>query len=158
MAPELCGQHSEHAVRWHCATCGAPLCDQCGAGAFQSKVYCSRCLKNQQPVASEAQAPSDRGVGLGIGLSFFLLVLPSLVVGILAVAFQHSFVSAWIPWLGLISNPFVATGLAFFIAKRRGRQGLAKGLLIGLVIWIALTVLLVAACFGLVAVLSHTRR
>ena len=44
-------------------------------------------------------------------------------------------------WGGLIA--------IWIIARRRGRPGIAKGLLIGFLISISLAVLLVASCFGL---------
>ena len=150
MTTETCAVHPEKAVRWSCEKCQAPLCERCGAGAFQGKIYCSRCLGAVQLVEPSARPASKQGVGLGIGLAFACLVLPGLIAWLIALVLRQFYVS-WNPWLsglGFVLNPFVFTGLAILMAKRRGRHGIAKGLVIGLIIWVSLTVLLVAACFG----------
>jgi len=102
-------------------------------------------LDQARPSEAPSEPPEERGVGLGIGLAFLLILLPSPLWWLLR----------GVPWLAvLVGNPLVTVGVAYVIAKRRGRLGLAKGLRIGLVIWLSLAILLLAACFGLALIMG----
>ena len=162
MAPDLCSEHPAQTIQWRCATCGAPLCEACGAGALEGKIYCPKCLPDAKPAAVPTPQNADKGLGLGIGLSllsFFLL--PIALWGVLplarnAVGRVVGFPSVIRSLLFLVANPLVLIPIAALIARRRGKRGLAKGLIIGLIISVSLTVLLAAACFGLIFVLSKS--
>ena len=142
MSEPTCATHPGKTVRWHCHVCSLPLCDACGAGALDGRIYCPACLVKAQPTPATTPNASERGVGLGIGLALLLIVVAP--------------APAWwlfrsIPWLTfLVGNPFVTIGVAYWIARRKKRPGIAKGLLIGAVIWVSVILLLMAACFGMV--------
>ncbi len=98
---------------------------------------------------------SETGVGRGIGLAFLLVWLVPLVVwAVVGAVARVLHLPDWMSGIiaaGLLlaTNPFALIGLGYWIAKHNGKPGIAKGLLIGLVIWLALGVLLAAACFGI---------
>ena len=141
MANEMCRIHPMQEIQWFCETCQAPLCKACGAGAFQGKVYCSKCLARSSTVSVGQSPTSEKGLGLGIGLAFLLPILVSVCVLPIVSGRGLEWLS---PVIALLS--YLA---ALFITKRTGRTAVFKGLLIGLVIQISLVVLLAAACFGI---------
>lgn len=80
---------------------------------------------------------STRQLWMGIGLTF---VLPF-------AAGPFMWIFRDVPFAALLVGPasYIA---ALVITKRAGRQAMFKGLLIGLAIPVGLSILLVAACFG----------
>ena len=151
MIGETCPTHPEKLIQWHCDTCRATLCEACGAGAFQGKVYCSKCLPSL-PSVSAVPAPasaSERGLGLGIALAFLLPILGSVLLSLLSpliAGVVRGLPWLWWLWWGFSLLPYVT---ALVITKQTGRRGVFKGLLIGLVIQVGLVLLLMAACFGI---------
>ena len=161
MPEQVCALHSGQLAKWLCAICGKPLCAACGAGAFQGKIYCGTCLSTVSSAPAAVSPTPERGVGRGVGLAFLLLFAPlpiTWIIAILVGRLPADTARSLAPLgylLALVTNPLVLTLIAWWIARRRGHRGVAKGLLIGLLLWIALTILLVAACFGLIFLLSR---
>ena len=163
MTDASCLNHPGKTVRWLCATCGVPLCEACGAGALEGHVYCPKCLPSARPTFAIPPQKLEKDVKNGIRLSFLLFFLVTPFIWFLATLLLRLLpLEVYSYWLrlylvGLVGNPLVVIGVASWMAKQRGRPKLAKGLLIGLAIWIGLVVLLVAACFGGIALFSMRR-
>ena len=61
-SPE-CLIHLGKDVRWHCQVCQQPLCENCGAIAFQQKVFCQKCVPDyEQSVQPRARKTPPLGV------------------------------------------------------------------------------------------------
>lgn len=110
------------------------------------------------PLSGRAPAPRERdprgSLGAGIGLFFACLVGGGIVAWILRLAILAAVpdwtyagpmfvVPALLPWLA-------ALALGLWLASR-GRKRTALGILVGFGLLVAVVLLLVAACFGIVA-------
>lgn len=92
-AAEPCPSH-QHMIRWRCATCGAPLCADCGATSFEGRVFCQKCVRTASASASAVAQPAKAApqggetfetkigrywlnrIGIGslvLGVAFFIL-------------------------------------------------------------------------------------
>jgi hypothetical protein len=103
-----------------------------------------------KPTPSHAATPQeDRGsLGAGIGLAWAIAVVGNTFCAALMASLlgRHGdwVVSLWLlPYLAII-------GLAIFL-YRKGKPRTGQGLMLGLLSMIAVAVLLVAACFGLLS-------
>lgn len=110
-------------------------------------------------MAEVPQRPSSaRDVWIGIGLFVLCSMSGMIFTSVISLLRFIGIPGALVELLLIASATMVPIGLliaALVIARRNGRPGIVKGLIIG----ISITVLLVAACFGLVVVgLSHTNR
>ena len=98
-------------------------------------------------------SPSRGDVGRGIGLFFLYSISAGLLAKLLGVLLQRMMPLSAKSMLALVSivSNLLWLGLIIWtvvMAKRQGRPGIIKGLLMGFLIGLALTVLLVAAFFG----------
>lgn len=85
-----------------------------------------------------------RDVWIGIGLTVLYHMVNGTLISVLSVA---------LPYLGLVLA--IIAELAYIILLvRYARRAGHKGLIVGMVIVYALTLLLVAACFGIVFLLA----
>ena len=113
-----------------------------------------------QPPASNTPPPADNanegsvGTGIAICLALILFggpaigVVMSVLMGLLSATGINLYALAWLPaLLGPIILPVVA-GIWF---TRKGQRKTAKGVWLGMAIGFGLVLLLVAACFGLLA-------
>lgn len=107
-------------------------------------------IEPPKPTPSQAVAPQeDQGsLGAGIGLAWAIAVVGTTFCAALMASLmgRHSdwVVSLWLlPYLLII-------GLAVFL-YRKGKPRTGQGLMLGLLSIIAVAVLLVAACFGLLS-------
>lgn len=99
---------------------------------------------NPPPVPPGRSAPPvrERSLASGVGLAWLVMIVGEVLV----------FMSGW---LGIMLAGVLLPPLAILVwgivALARGRPRLGKGLLLGLASIFAVALLLVAACFGLVA-------
>ena len=110
---------------------------------------------SSQVPKQEQGRSSARDVRIGIGLYVLWVILggvfnTAIIIAIMAVT-SPELVSALSPVVNSVVSfvPLAALIAIGVMARRRGRPGIAKGLLIGFLISIALVVLLAATCFGL---------
>jgi hypothetical protein len=113
-----------------------------------------------QPPLNNTPPPADTGhegsVGAGIAICLALMVfggpvlgiVMSVVMGLLSATGISLYALAWLPaLLGPLILPVIA-GIWF---TRKGQRKTAKGVWLGFAIGIGLVLLLLAACFGLLA-------
>ena len=105
---------------------------------------------------SPADSPHEGSVGLGILISIALLlfggpitgIVTSMLGGLLSYAGVNLYAFLMLP-IGLIPLLLVIGAGIWF--ARKGQRKTAKGIWLGLAITIGLVLLLVAACFGILA-------
>ena len=160
MTDATCAIHADKPIKYRCERCQKPLCDACGAVAFDGKVYCSACAAavDATDASPSVQSPDaklkEKGVGRGIAIT---LLMPFVVAP----------VAALLAWLAsTMPQPMQAAVrssialllwpggwlIVLLIAVNKKRTGIVKGMLIGLLIQVALGILLLAACFGVLFV------
>lgn len=99
----------------------------------------------------QGQNRSSAGdVWLGIAVYFLWGIVSGMLVGAAHWIVPRPLV---IPFGGLVTVAYWGGLIAIWMAaRRRGRPGIAKGLVMGFVIGISLVILLVASCFGLLLI------
>ena len=95
---------------------------------------------------------------IGVGLAWLLPWIGGLILGIplrLLISLKNtSLVSTIAMWLSVLIGP-IAWFIGYRMAKRRGRPNIARGIAIGILFMIGLGILLTAACFGFLFLLSR---
>ncbi len=114
-----------------------------------------------QPPASNAPPPVDGGnegsVGAGIAICLALMLFGGPALGIVLRMFASLFSFAGLyslyslMWLPIALGPILLPVIAGVWFTRKGLRKTAKGVWLGFAIGIGLVLLLVAACFGIIA-------
>lgn len=103
------------------------------------------------PASPRSQALNEGSIGLGIGLAWAVVLGGHLLTGIVlagVASLSRSLASILLMLLGVA--PEVAVIIWGIVLITRGKQRTGLGMFLGLASMVAVVLLLVAACFGLV--------